>query len=65
MHCYYGEVDEVVPPFIAQLPIGYQKVMNSSETTSVEVKGAKANHYGAFVKAVAEEKKWFDSFLGK
>lgn len=65
MHCYYGEVDEVVPPFIAQLPIGYQKVMNSSETTSVEVKGAKANHYGAFVKAVAEEKKWFDSFLSK
>lgn len=64
VHCYYGKVDEVVPTFIAQLPIGYQKVMNGSETTAVEVTGVKANHHGAFVKAVAEEKKWFDSFLG-
>jgi pimeloyl-ACP methyl ester carboxylesterase len=65
MRCYYGAKDEIVPPFIAQLPIGYQKVMKGAITTGVEVTGSKANHRGAFVDAVAKEKEWFDSFLNK
>jgi len=63
MRCYYGAKDEIVPPFIAQLPIGYQKVMKGAITTGVEVTGSKDNHRGAFVDAVAKEKEWFDSFL--
>jgi pimeloyl-ACP methyl ester carboxylesterase len=65
LHCYYGEMDEVVPPAIAELPISYQKVMNGSETMGVEVMGSKASHRGTFLQALADEKKWFDSFLGK
>jgi hypothetical protein len=59
---YYGSVDEIIPPYIARLPIGYQKVMAGSESSPSEVYGSKANHHGAFVAAVAREKKWFDSF---
>jgi len=62
---YYGAVDEIIPPFIARLPIGYQQVMAGAESSSSEVQGRKANHHGAFVGAVAREKKWFDSFLRK
>ena len=65
MHCYYGEVDEIVPPAIAELPIGYQEIMNGAETTGVEIKGSKANHRGTFLQALSDEKTWFDSFLGK
>lgn len=59
LRCYYGDADEVVPPYIAMLPIGYQKIVGGAETTAVEVTG-KADHRGTFVHAVAEEKKWFD-----
>lgn len=65
IHDYYGEVDEIVPPYIAQLPIGYQQIMAGAKTTAGEVMGSKANHHGTFVAAVAREKKWFDSLLGK
>ena len=58
-------MDEIVPPFIARLPVGYQQVMAGAESSGAEVQGAKANHHGAFVAGVAREKKWFDSFLGK
>jgi pimeloyl-ACP methyl ester carboxylesterase len=64
LHCYFGAVDEVVPSTIGELPIGYQKVMGGAKASGIEVIGPKANHHGAFVDAVAEEKKWFDSYLG-
>lgn len=62
---YYGAVDEIVPAYIARLPIGYQQVMAGAESSPAEVQGAKANHHGAFVAAVAREKRWFDSLLIK
>ncbi len=62
---YYGAVDEIVPPYIAQLPIRYQQIMAGAASSPSEVQGAKANHHGAFVAAVAREKKWFDSLQGK
>ena len=62
---YYGAEDEIVPPYIARLPIGYQQVMAGAVSLPAEVQGAKANHHGTFVAAVAREKRWFDSFLGK
>lgn len=65
LHCYYGESDEIVPPAVALLPVGYQQIVNGAETTGVEVKGGKATHRGTFLQAVFDEKAWFDSFLGK
>lgn len=59
LRIYYGDEDEVVPTYIATLPVGYQKVMGGADTQAVEVK--KGNHRGTFVEAVAEEKGWFDS----
>jgi hypothetical protein len=62
---YYGAEDEIVPAYIARLPSGYQQVMAGAESSGAEVQGAKANHHGAFVAAVAREKKWFDSLQEK
>lgn len=59
LRIYYGGADEVVPPFIATLPVGYQKVMGGAETTG-QFAGATANHRGTFLHAVSGEKKWFD-----
>jgi pimeloyl-ACP methyl ester carboxylesterase len=61
LHTYFGDDDEVVPPYIATLPVDYQKLMGGAETTGVEV--AKADHRGTFVYAVADQKKWFDQLL--
>ena len=63
VHNYYGTADEIVPPYIARLPVAYQQIMAGAESSPAEVQGTKANHHGAFVAAVAREKKWFDSFL--
>src|SRR5664279_3372259 len=52
LRSYYGDADEVVPPYIATLPVGYQKVMGGAETVGIEVTG-KADHRGTFVYAVA------------
>jgi pimeloyl-ACP methyl ester carboxylesterase len=59
LRSYYGDADEVVPPYIANLPVDYQEIMGGAETTGVEVTG-KADHRGTFIYAVADEKKWFD-----
>jgi hypothetical protein len=41
--------------------VGYEKVMGGADTQAVEVK--KGNHRGTFVRAMADEKVWFDSLL--
>ena len=61
LHTYYGDADEVIPAFIATLPVGYQQVMGGAETTGIEFSGA--NHRGTFVSAVAAQKVWFDLLL--
>jgi hypothetical protein len=60
LRSYYGEVDEVVPAFIALLPVAYQKFLHGAATTGIEVTGAKATHRSAFLHAVADQKLWFD-----
>ncbi len=64
LHTYYGDIDEVVPEYIATLPAGYQQIMGGAKVTSV-ASGSKANHRGNFVYAVAHQKKWFDEYLEK
>lgn len=65
LRIYYGAQDEVVPPYIATLPVGFQKQVGGAETTAIEVTGDKATHRGTFVYQVGEAKKWFDSLLEK
>lgn len=60
--CYYGEADEVTPPYIATLPVGYEKAIGGTETTAISA-SEKADHRGAFVFGLVDQKKWFDSLL--
>lgn len=62
LRTYYGEIDEVTPEHIATLPVGFQKATGGAETVGLNA-GAKANHRGTFVHAVADQKKWFDELL--
>jgi len=62
LRTYYGQADEVTSPYIATLPVGFQKATGGAETTGVDA-GVKANHRGTFLYAVADQKKWFDEML--
>lgn len=57
---YYGLIDEVVPPYIATLPVEYQKIMNGAASEAVFA-GEKANHRGTFLYGIKDQKVWFDS----
>ena len=58
-HFYYGQIDEVVTPFMVQLPVAYQKTLGGAEATAVFA-GEKADHRGTFLYAVDHQKRWFD-----
>jgi pimeloyl-ACP methyl ester carboxylesterase len=64
LHMYYGEKDEVVPVFIAQLPEWYHKLLGSGSTIAISA-GSKADHRATFLYSVIHVKPWFDSFLKK
>ncbi len=62
LRCYYGEVDEVTPVFIARLPEGFQAIVGGGPTEAIDA-GPHADHRGTFLFSVAHEKKWFDDLL--
>jgi pimeloyl-ACP methyl ester carboxylesterase len=62
LHTYYGNIDELIPEAIATLPVTYQKTMGGAKVTAIAA-GDEANHRGTFLYAVADQKKWFDTFL--
>jgi len=62
LRSYYGAMDEATPPYVAQLPVGWQKVMNGATTSAVPT-GAHADHRKTFFGMVFESKPWFDSLL--
>lgn len=64
LQTYFGDIDEVVPEYIASLPVNYQKIMGGATATAIPA-GAKADHRGTFMYAVAHQKKWFDELLEK
>lgn len=57
--CYYGAADEVMPPYVATLPAAYQEAIGGAETKAVSA-GEKADHRGAFVFGLMDQKEWFD-----
>ncbi|HZL68143.1 MAG TPA: hypothetical protein VFC29_12530, partial [Candidatus Limnocylindrales bacterium] len=64
LHTYYGDIDEVVPSYIATLPVQYQEIMGGATVTAIDA-GNLANHRGTFVYGVADQKKWFDQLIAK
>jgi len=59
---YYGGIDEAITPYVAILPVEYQKVIGGASSTAVYA-GDNADHRGTFVFGVLDQKRWFDSLL--
>lgn len=60
---YYGKTDEVVTPYMVQLPVEYQKTLGAEVPTAVYA-GDKANHRGTFVYGIKDQQEWFASLKG-
>jgi len=58
-HYYFGQIDEVVTPYMVKLPVEYQKTLGGAEAQAVFA-GDSANHRGTFVFAVNDQKEWVD-----
>lgn len=61
MRNYYGETDEAVRPIFGQIPMNYQKALGSDQVEGISL--GNCDHRGAFVRAAAEWKIWFDSLI--
>ncbi len=59
---YYGDIDEVVTPYMVQLPVEYQKALGGTLPVAVAA-GEKANHRGTFLFGLADQQKRFDAML--
>ena len=57
---YYGKVDEVMPPYVATLAVGYTEATGGAKAEAVFA-GDVADHRGAFLYGVKDQKDFFDS----
>lgn len=57
---YYGKVDEVMPPYVATLAVGYTEAVGGAKAEAVYA-GEVADHRGAFLYGVKDQKDFFDS----
>ncbi len=57
---YYGKVDEVMPPYVSTLAVGYTEAAGGAQAEAVYA-GDEANHRGAFLYGVKDQKEFFDS----
>ncbi len=62
VYYYYGTIDEVVTPYMVQLPVEYQKTLGAAKAQAIFA-GENANHRGTFVFAVNDQKQRFDELL--
>lgn len=60
---YYGGRDEVMPPYVATLPVDWQKAVGAAPAEAVDA-GAQADHRGAFLFGLPAQKQWFDALRG-
>lgn len=60
---YYGENDEVIPPFIAKLAEGFHQVLGGGSNTKAISAGPKADHRATYIYSLVHVKPWFDGFL--
>lgn len=56
---YYGQIDEVVTPYMVKLPVEYEQTLGGAPAQAVFA-GEKADHRGTFLFSVNDQKKWFD-----
>ncbi len=63
LRMYYGEVDNIVPIFLATLPAAYQNQLGCN-TIAISA-GATADHRAGYVYSLIHVKPWFDEFLKK
>ncbi|MFZ4778039.1 MAG: hypothetical protein ACOYM3_21930 [Terrimicrobiaceae bacterium] len=61
---YFGKIDEVVTPYMVNLPVEYQKTLGGAPAEAVFA-GEKADHRGTFLFAVKHQKEWFDQLQGR
>jgi hypothetical protein len=61
---WYGGADEVTPAYLGKLPAMTQELLGGADTEAFDA-GADADHRGVFVKAVLDQKPWFDGLLGQ
>ncbi|OLN28370.1 Lysophospholipase [Desulfovibrio sp. DV] len=61
---YYGKIDEVMPPYVATLPVDYAKVVGAAPAEAVYA-GDNADHRGTFLFGVLDQKDWFDRLGAK
>lgn len=59
---YYGDIDEVVTPYMVRLPVEYQKTLGGVPPVAVAA-GEKADHRGTFLFSLADLQKRFDAML--
>lgn len=64
LRTWYGGLDEVTPAWIGSLPAQVQKLGGGADTEALDA-GAKADHRGVFLRAVLDQKPWFDGLLAK
>ena len=64
LRTWYGGADEVTPYAISMLPEETQALLGGATTKAIDA-GPKADHRAIFVRAVLDQKPWFDSFLTK
>ncbi len=60
MRNYYGELDEVLRPPLARLPMEYQRTLGGETVTAIST--GEDTHRGTFARAVPQWKAWFDGF---
>ena len=63
LRMYYGEVDNIIPVFLATLPAAYQNQLGCN-TIAISA-GATADHRAGYVYSLIHVKPWFDEFLKK
>lgn len=56
---YYGKIDEVLPPYVGTLPVGYTEAVGGAKAESVYA-GDNADHRGTFLFGVLDQKPFFD-----
>ena len=64
LRTWYGGADEVTPIIIGKLPEQTQKLLGGAPTEAVDA-GTKADHRAVFIRAVLDQKPWFDSLLAR
>jgi hypothetical protein len=59
LRIWHGGADEVTPLTIARLPDQTQALLGGASTEAVDA-GPKADHRAVFIRAVLDQKEWFD-----